>query len=333
MKQLLLTTLIVVGCVTHSFSQEVDSVRYPDFKFDGTLKNKYEYVPLTNMSRFSVRNSRLGVSGKILPNFAYRAQVELSSEGKFQVLDLNGTITPYQNLSFTLGQTGIPIFNSYTINPGTMMFANRTFLAKYYASSRDIGLLGKYAFDIGTVPVGMELGIFNGNTINNPAWRDKLSYAARLSFGSMKGFRTTFKMYDYPNSPEVHYLLYGADMRYEADNWKIETEAMKRDDKVNGKDLFACYLEGAYHFPLRETYLFKSIMPAARYDLIDQIKDDVVDVSRFTLGLGFGIGKKAFKSLLRIDYEWYFVKNQLEFLHQYEEMDADKLTVELVYIF
>jgi hypothetical protein len=332
-KQLLLSFMLF-GYAAFSFSSETDSTAYPSFKFDGTLKNKFEYVPEVGTSRFSVRNSRLGVSGKIFPMVDYRAQVELSSEGKFQVLDLSGSIKPYEGLSFTLGQTSIPIYNSYTTNPGTMMFANRTFLAKYYGGTRDIGFLTKYDFDALQIPMSAEFGIFNSNVINSPTWRDKLSYAARISFGDMKGFRSTFKVYDYPNSPEIHHFMYGADLRYEGKNWKVETEAMKRDDKVNNdKDLFAYYLQGAYSFKLKENYLFKNIMPAVRYDFIDQIADNKIDVSRLTFGLGFGLGKKAFSSLLRIDYEWYFKNNQLDFLNQYEEMDADKLTVELVYIF
>ena len=307
---------------------------YPSFKFGGILKNKFEYVNQTERDRFSVRNSRLGVTGKIAPLVDYRAQVELSSEGKFQVLDLSGTLRPYKGLSFTFGQTGIPIFNSYTTNPGTMLFANRTFLAKYYAGTRDIGLLTKYSFDAGNIPISIEGGLYNGSTINNPVWTDKLSYAARLSFGKMKGFRSTIKMYDYPNSPEKHYFLYGIDFRYEGDNWKVETEAMKRDDKINKENsLFASYVQGAYSFPIKGK-MFKNVIPALRWDAIDQKSSDKgIDINRITAGLGFGLSSKPFTSLLRLDYEWYFVKNKLDSLFTNEEMDSNKLTVELVFIF
>ncbi len=331
--RLFIVCVLIIVSASSLFSQQGDSDSYPTFKFDGNLKTKFEYAPEEETSRFSVRNSRLGLSGRIVPKADYRAQVELSKEGKFEVLDLSGTLTPYKGLSFTLGQTSIPLFNSYITNPGKMMFANRTFLGKYYVGTRDIGLLVKYGFRLATVPAGVEFGIYNGNTINNPVWTDKLSYAARLSFGSMKGFRTTFKLYDYPNGEEIHYFLYGADFRYEGRNWKVETEAMKRDDKVANKDLFSAYIQGAYWTPIKGG-LFKNIIPAARWDAIDQNKDDsAFDVNRLTLGLGFGLTSNANDSLLRINYEWYFVKNQLDFMHQSEEMDADKLTVELVYVF
>jgi len=331
-KRYLFFLIFGVGLTTSLFSQEKESM-YPFFRFDGVLKTKFEYAPPVGTSRFSVRNSRLGVSGKIYPKVDYRAQVELSNEGKFQVLDLSGTLRPIEGLSLTIGQTSIPIFNSYTTNPGTMMFANRTFLAKYYAGTRDIGFVAKYVKRIGNMPFGIDLGVYNGNTINNPLWSEKMSIAGRLTLGGMKGWRSTMKIYDYPNSPDIHYLLYGADLRYASDNWKIETEIMKRDDKVNGENFVSAYLQSGYSFPLKDSYLFKNLMPAARYDFIDKTGNDVFDVNRLTLGLAFGLSPKPFDSLLRIDYEWYFVNNRLDFMHQNEEMDADKLTVELVYIF
>lgn len=309
--------------------------KYPSFAFDGILKNKFEVAPQTGKYRFDVRNSRLGLKGKIIPGVDYRAQLELSNEGKFQVLDLSGTLKPITGLSFTFGQTSIPLFNSYTTNPGTMMFANRTFLAKYYAGTRDIGLLTTYEFAAGKLPVALDLGIFNGNVINDPRWTDRFSYSARLSLGAMKGLRSTFKVYDYLLDEKAHYFIYGADLRYEAADWKIESEVMQRNDKIAHKDLLSAYLQGAYSFKLKnEKGIFQSIIPAARYDMMDEYNNGgKMDVSRFTLGLGLGIGKKAFASMLRLDYEWYFVKNPLSLLQKYEEMDKDKFTIELVYVF
>ncbi len=326
----LLSTILLLYVGSFVCAQD----NYPSFTYDGTLKNKFEYTPSTEKYRFDVRNSRLGLKGKITPKMDYRAQVELSNEGKFQVLDLSGTIHPYESLSFTLGQTSVPIFNSYTTNPGTMMFANRTFLAKYYAGTRDIGLLATYELPV-QIPVALDFGIFNGNVTNDPQWTDQFSYSARLNLGSMKGLRSTFKIYDYPLNEQAHYLLYGADLRYEASNWKVETEVMKRDDKINHKDLFSGYLQGAYAFKIKnENYLFNSVIPALRYDFIDQYKnDDTLDVNRYTMGLGFGIGKKYFNSILRLDYEIYEINQSLDFLQKYEEMDKSKFTIELVYMF
>ncbi len=318
--------ILFLGFISFLYSQE----QHPSFSFDGVLKNKFEYVPNSNESRFSVRNSRLGLSGKIAPLINYRAQLEFSSEGKFQVLDLSATISPWENISFTLGQTIVPFLNSYTTHPGIMMFANRTFLAKYFANTRDIGAVGQYHTHFGAIPIGFEAGIYNGNAINKPVWRNRLSYAMRLRLGDLNGFRTMVKIYDYPNLPEQHYFFYGIEARYAANNWKIETEAVKRNDKIHQKNLFATYLQGAYCFPIKGN-LFKSVIPALRWDTVDQSDNNTnFDVQRWTMGIGLGLTEKPFSSLLRFDYEWYSVKKRLPDLFQTPQMDANKFTVELV---
>lgn len=315
-------------------AQETDIPIYPNFKVDGTLKNKFEHAPKTNMSRFSVRNSRVGVAGNINPYSAYRVQVELSNEGKFSVLDLSGTLKPIEGLSLTLGQTSIPLFNSYIVTPGTMMFANRAFLGKYFLSTRDLGFLAKYDFYLATIPTKVEFGVFNGNTINDPVWKKNMSYGGRIELGSMQGFRMTAKIYDYPNDETTHFLFYGADLRYEQKRWKVETEIMKRESKTEfHTDFLSYYLQSAYTIPVR-TKMFEFVRPAVRWDAIDgQPEVSGFDVNRLTTGIGFGFKSERFSSILRLDYEWYMVNHKMDIFDPSEEMDSDKVTLELVFTF
>lgn len=330
--QLVIVILLFSSLIS---AQETDSVRYPTFKVDGTMKNKVEYASETGNSRFSVRNSRVGIRGYLTNYFGYRGQIELSDNGNFKVLDLYGSFEPVKGLSLSLGQTSIPLFNSYVVSPANLMFANRAFIGKYFLSTRDIGFLADYNFKMGPIPASIEFGAYNGNTINDPVWREKLSYGGRLELGNMKGLRSTFKFYDYLNTPKVHYLFYGADLRYEGDNWKVETEFMKRDNKdIDEDQMLSYYVQGAYAFPLKETYFFKNIVPAVRWDAIDKHMDESgFDVDRLTVGLGFGLTKKYFSSILRFDYEWYFVNQKLDILSLYDEMDSNKFTIELLLTF
>src|SRR5690554_276314 len=211
--------LLFVFIFSTGWGQEQDSTAYHSIKVDGTLKNKFEYASDTKMSRFSVRNSRVGVSGDIQNIYAYRAQVELSDEGEFNVLDFSGTLKPVKGLSLTLAQTSIPLFNSYIVSPGEMMFANRAFLGKYFLSTRDIGALTRYDFNLGVVPTRLEFGMYNGNAINNPVWKREMSYGGRITLGDMKGARVSTKIYNYPNDETTHHLFYGMDVRYEGDKW------------------------------------------------------------------------------------------------------------------
>ncbi len=221
--RLITTTLIVLFSIFHFClsAQPKDSTETLTFKVDGVMKNKFEFASETNMGRFSVRNSRIGISGLFTSYSSYRVQLELSDNGNFKVLDLYASIIPIKGLTISLGQTTVPLFNSYIISPGNLMFANRAFIGKYFLRTRDIGVHVDYNFNVGIVPVSAEIGSYNGNIINDPIWRDKFSYGGRLELGTMKGLRSTFKFYDYPNSTEKHYIFYGTDLRYGTDKWKI----------------------------------------------------------------------------------------------------------------
>ena len=44
--------LLIFGFLITTTMIAQNTVTYPSFKIDGTLKNKYEYAPESNMSRF-----------------------------------------------------------------------------------------------------------------------------------------------------------------------------------------------------------------------------------------------------------------------------------------
>ncbi|MEN6324416.1 MAG: hypothetical protein ABFD09_13155 [Proteiniphilum sp.] len=315
-------------------AQNADSVSYPNFKVDGTLKTKFERISDTNMSRFTVRNSRIGVRGNINDYSSYRVQVELCNDGKFSVLDVSGTLNPTERLSLTLGQTTIPLFNDQIITPSKMIFSNLTFLGKYFLNARDLGAKGKYAFNAGRVPVSIEAGLFNGNVINNPMWKNSLAYGGRLELGSMKGFRFTTKAYDYPNNDSTHFVFYGADLRYEAEYWKVETEIMQKKSKtIHNRDMLSYYIQGSWNIPI-QTRMYKFIRPAIRWDAIDEQRDKAgFDVNRLTTGIGFGFNEKKFSSVLLFEYEWYFVNHEIQILSKSTEIASSKSTIELLFTF
>lgn len=325
---------IAIFSVCFVSAQESESESYPNVKVDGTLKNKYEYAIGNNVSRFSVRNSRIGLSGNVNHFAGYRAQLELSDEGDFKVLDLSGIIRPAKGLSFTFGQTSIPLFNSYVVSPSDMMFANRAFLGKYFLSTRDLGLNAKYKFNMGVVPTNLEFGVYNGNAINDPVWKRNMSYGGRVELGSMDGLRFTAKFYDYPRTDSLHFLIYGADLRYEKNNFKVETEIMKKESRIEFHgDLLSYYIQTAYKIPLKSE-IFDHLLPAVRWDAIDERFDvDGFDVNRLTVGLGLNLAGETFNSIIRLDYEWYAVNNSMSIFSVNDQMDSDKITLELLFTF
>lgn len=307
----------------------------PSMKFDATLKTKYELATETGMSRFSVRNSRVGLFGDLNEYVSYKFQIELSNEGKFDVLDLYGTIKPIKNLELSLGQLSIPIFNSYMITPSQMMFANRAFHAKYFApGTRDIGALVAYNTKLIGIPVKFETGVFNANLINKPEWTKQVSYSARVSLGSMDGFRSTAKVYRYPGHDTTDILIWGLDFRYGKERYKVEAEIMNRHNFRTPDDLFSASLQAARSYPIKKSKIFKDITPAIRWDGIGHnFADRGFDINRLTTGFAFGFTTKPFSSLLRIDYEHYFIRDHIKELSKSAEMESSKITLELLLVF
>lgn len=332
---------IVLGFVTllvtmMAYSEEASVAKYPTLKVDGTFKSKFEYASSIQSSRFSVRSSRIGVKGHFSEYFSYRGLIELNNYGKLAPLDLYVNYLPLEGLTISFGQRTTPLFNNYTTVPTELMFSNAPFLGQYMMGTRDIGMLGEYQFGLFDIPSSIEFGVYNGGTVNAPSWHKRPSYGGRFALGNMKGWRSTIKYYDhYSNLDEnIRYDLYGADVRYESDKWKIETEIMKRRDRAQGEgDIISYYIQGAYIHPLNKDNMIKNFIPAVRFDGVDQNGNSGFDVNRLTLGLGFGLSEKYLSSILRLDYEHFFVNNTPAFMIDDKSITSNKLTVELVLVF
>lgn len=332
MNRKILILLVVATLQFTCLYSQINSERVP--KFDASIKTKYEYALETKMSRFSVRNTRMGLTGNISDPVSYRVQAELSSAGKFEVLDLSGTVTLFDGFSLTLGQTSVPIFNSYIVTPSTMLFANRAFIGKYFAGTRDIGAVAVYRTQYDGTPITFEAGIFNGSTINSPVWTNRLSYASRVQMGGMTGWRTTAKIYRYPFNEVRDYFFWGADVRYAQARFKAEAEVMNRHNYYNGVNRLSFYIQSAYSFPVAGSDIIKNIRPALRWDAIgENLGSNKLDANRLTFGLAFGFTERPFGSLIRLDYEHYFVSNPIYEFDRYDEMDSNKFTIELLILF
>ncbi len=337
MKKFVLGTMLLFLSLTIKGEEEgvVSVVKYPTFRVDGSLISRLEYATRTDESRFSVRSSRIGVKGNFNEYFTYRGQIEISNKGNFAPLDLYAGFNPNERFSLTIGQRTIPLFNDYTVVPAQLMFSNCAFLGEYVMGTRDIGMLGQYNFGIAGMPSSLELGVYNGSTINAPSWHGKPSYGGRFTLGEMTGWRSTVKFFEHDSSvnESIRYQVYGADLRYECERWRAEAEVMKRKDKVSGLgDVFTYYIQGAYVHPLNYDVI-KNFIPAVRFDGIEYDEDVNFDATRLTLGLGFGLSPKYLSSIFRIDYEHFFVSRESESMMLDRAVTSNKLTVELVLTF
>ena len=109
---------------------------------------------------------------------------------------------------------------------------------------------------------------------------------------------------------------------------------MKRKSKTEFyNDLLSYYLQGAYNFPLRSRF-FDELITALRWDGIDEVTNTSgIDVQRLTTGLGLAFDRNNYSSILRFDYEWYFVNRDMSIFASNPEMDSDKFTIELLISF
>lgn len=300
------------------------------------FKTKYELDLEEGYSRFSTQNARVGVQGDLNSMFSYKFMIDLCAENKISILDLYAVFKPSKRLSFTLGQHGLSLYNSWTVSPNSVDFVNRPFLGKYFISSRDMGLSMKYALKNEGFPINAEFGVYNGNGINNPQWNKSVAVGGRLEFGSTKeGFRTSAKFYNLKNADGYTDTYWGADLRYAAKDFKIEAEYLTKE--MNDRDpgsLSAAYFEGMYKVKVNNP-LFSRIEPVLRWDAMGyDFTDRGFGVNRITAGANFVLKTANCTSMFRVNYEHYFNSSMdLSALFKTPVYNSDKLSFEYLLYF
>ncbi len=304
-------------------NSQIDPEYLPDI--DGILKTKFEYDLENLKGRFEVRNARFGVKGKINDYISYRAELDLSDEGKMKMLDAFVKFTPLKNLDFYMGQKKIPFSTDYIRNPAENIFANRSFLAKYINEGmRDIGFYINYKLT-GGIPIDMLIGAVNGTGNNNPQWIKRPNLAGRFAVGPEEGIRLTGNIYYGEAVNMAHLAMFGGEFRYTKGMFFIESEYISR----NWTDTLSVrhhddgiYIHSYYNFKI-ENHIFCLLAPTARVDLIGKsVLDNMTDASRLTLGLNAGLEPKLFYAEIRLNYENYF-KGSLP-------NHTDKITLEFI---
>lgn len=326
---------LVKSVVTDDSQTEELNVLKPILIFKG----RYEMDTESGEGRFALRSSRVGVQGDVSKYLSYKFMMDLSDNGKFTVLDVYATIKPVKGLKFTFGQGALPIHNSFTTSPNVIDYANRPFIGKYLFSSRDIGLTANYTIKQKGFPIAVEAGIFNGDGINNPVWTKKFAYSGRVLFGSMTGFRATAKFLSYNADETNNTFIWGADLRYENSDFKIEAEYATKTNKseiVNpeGEVLSLAYVQSMVKIPVQSN-TFKSINPCLRWDGAGyDILDRGLGCNKATAGVNFVFNTDVVTSLFRINYEHFF-NNSMDMSGMFTKphQNTNNLSVEMLIVF
>lgn len=302
-------------------------------KISGVLKTRFEWQPEIGASRFQVRNARIGVSGDVLSNVSYKAEIDFCDAGKIKVLDVFGKVSLFdKQLGLTLGQMRVPFSVDAKRGPTKAYFANRSFLAKQMGNVRDVGFMAGYYPDFG---LNVEAGVFNGNGLTNQTpWNKTMIYAGRVNY-SFSGFKAEVGVLS--QRPEnVRINIFDASLSWTYNNLFIEAEYMNKHYTNNAFKTAQGYnIMANYSIPLNK--FFNSMSVQARWDSMTDHSDGKTDENgkliindngrnRLTAGVTFSFFKKIGADV-RLNYEKYFYHDDNIII---DENGYDKLVVELV---
>lgn len=162
MKQISILALSILLALPAAADEGKEGKAKTDYRpvVHGTLRGKYEYQPEEKAGRFQVRTARVSIEGKVAPVVAYKAEIDLSDEGKIKMLDAYTRLSPLKGFDFTIGQMRVPFTIDAHRSPHQQYFANRSFIAKQVGNVRDVGATLGYKIG-GPLPLTLQAGMFN----------------------------------------------------------------------------------------------------------------------------------------------------------------------------
>ena len=292
MKQISILALSILLALPAAADEGKEGKPKTDYRpvVHGTLRGKYEYQPEEKAGRFQVRTARVSIEGKVAPVVAYKAEIDLSDEGKIKMLDAYTRLSP-------------------------LNFANRSFIAKQVGNVRDVGATLGYKIG-GPLPLTLQAGMFNGSGLTDQKdfWTNNINYSAKAQWQLPKGFSVTLSAQKI--RPEhISVNMYDGGITYQAGRWMIEAEYLYKHytkdafQDVNAFDGFICY-----DLPLKK--VFSKISFLGRFDYMGDHSDGTANENghltltdaerkRITGGITLSIAK-PFISDIRINYEKYF---------------------------
>lgn len=284
----------------------------------GTLRGKYEYQTQEKEGRFEVRTARVSVTGTVIPEVEYKAEIDLCDEGEIKMLDAYTRLKPVKNFAFTIGQMRVPFTIDAHRSPDMQYFANRSFIAKQVGNIRDVGAMIGYDFNAG-IPVTMQAGLFNGSGLTNQKdyWTKGINFSAKAQLFLSKVLTLTLSTQKIkPDSISI--MMYDGGMTYKKGGFIAEAEYLyKTYAHDTYKDVHAVDVFTSYDIPVCKG-IIKKVSPLIRYDFMTDHSDGkrntegvliTNDYQRHRLTAGATISlSKPFHTDIRLNFEKYFYK-------------------------
>lgn len=283
-------------------------------KISGTLRAKGEYQTRDKEGRFEVRNARVALDGNVTPIVIYRAEVDLSDEGRIRMLDAYAGVLPVKGLTLRIGQMRVPFSIDAHRSPHKQFFANRSFIAKQVGDVRDVGLCASYTLP--KTPLTIEGGLFNGSGLTDQKdyWTKNLNFSAKVQWKPVKMLTLQGSVQKIsPTGGTV--MLYDGGVSFNHAGVFLEAEYLRKHYKNNAYHAVnALNTMAAYTLPLRR--VFDHMRFLTRFDMMDDhsrgalndegvLQTDDAARKRFTAGITLGFAKRL-AAELRLNYEKYF---------------------------
>lgn len=283
-------------------------------KISGTLRAKGEYQTRDKEGRFEVRNARVAFDGNVTPIVIYRAEVDLSDEGRIRMLDAYAGVLPVQGLTLRIGQMRVPFSIDAHRSPHKQFFANRSFIAKQVGDVRDVGLCASYTLP--KTPLTIEGGLFNGSGLTDQKdyWTKNLNFSAKVQWKPVKMLTLQGSVQKIsPTGGTV--MLYDGGVSFNHAGVFLEAEYLRKHYKNNAYHAVnALNTMAAYTLPLRR--VFDHLRFLTRFDMMDDhssgvlndegvLQTDDAARKRLTAGITLGFAKRL-AAELRLNYEKYF---------------------------
>lgn len=303
----------------------------------GTVRTKYEYEPEIDAGRFEVRNCRVSIEGNVIPMIAYKAEIDLSDEGKIRMLDAYARLFPVEGMRVTVGQMRVPFTIDAHRSPHLQFFANRSFIAKQVGDVRDVGATAGYSFKLFQNPTTIEAGVFNGSGLTNQKhyWTKSFNYSAKASTLIANQLNITLS-FQRSRPDSVGISMWNAGAYWQTERWHIEGEYLHKHYSGNAfTDVNAFNVFASYRIPVRK--VLSGISFLGRYDYMDDHSNGIAGADgklelndhqrhRATGGVTLHFGKKKLNADMRLNYEKYFYRSGVT----PGISDQDKVVVELM---
>ena len=340
MAAMALATLFSVGgnAQSNAGGQESAEAKYMP-EIHGTIRGKYEYQTEEGEGRFEVRNARVSFTGNVVKAVAYKAEIDLSDEGKIKMLDAYTRLTPAERLNFTIGQFRAPFTIDAHRSPHQQYFANRSFIAKQVGNVRDVGATVAYAFP-GKCQLKLEAGLFNGSGLTDQKdyWTKSVNFSAKAQLFLPRGVNITLSTQKI--SPQDHtVMMYDGGMYWHAHGWHVEAEYLYKhysDNMFRDVHSFNSFVN--YDLKVRnKRSMVKKVSPLVRYDMMTDHSDGsstsdngllaVTDYKRHRITSGVTISLATpFVSDIRVNYEKYLYRDGAVV----KPSEKDKIVVEFM---